>query len=93
MPLAFFVYVESGWFIEEPCKCTREWNPVCGEDGETYGNKCAADCEKVSVKCHGECPCNIGKHQFIILNTRLTNYTFFYKNEVYKKERLKIPKI
>lgn len=43
---------------EGACKevmCTQDYRPVCGEDGKTYGNACAARLQHVAVAHTGEC--------------------------------------
>jgi hypothetical protein len=37
------------------CVCTADFNPVCGIDGRTYGNPCAAACANVNVIAIGAC--------------------------------------
>jgi len=40
-----------------PCICDLDYDPVCGVDGETYGNDCLAGCRNVDVACDSRCPC------------------------------------
>ncbi len=51
--IAQYSYVAAA--TEPGCFCTAQYAPVCGMNGKTYSNNCAAGCEEAPIKHDGEC--------------------------------------
>lgn len=51
--IAQYSYVAAA--TEPGCFCTADYAPVCGANGKTYSNSCAAGCEDAPIAHEGEC--------------------------------------
>ena len=56
MPCRRILYSDITTVVFPDCICPKDLNPVCGNDGVTYNNKCLARCNNVvKFKCENGC--------------------------------------
>jgi hypothetical protein len=46
---------EKSPYTVAECMCMKIYRPVCGSNGQTYGNSCEAECNKVVKWTEGAC--------------------------------------
>ena len=51
---------QTGTCRAMPQGCTLQYDPVCGCNGQTYGNECSAAMAGVDVKTRGACATSRG---------------------------------
>eukprot|EP00095_Tigriopus_kingsejongensis_P004435 maker-scaffold227_size249015-snap-gene-0.14 protein:Tk04435 transcript:maker-scaffold227_size249015-snap-gene-0.14-mRNA-1 annotation:"upf0464 protein c15orf44" len=52
--------LSHGSYTPDVCPCPAVYRPICGNDGNDYGNDCQAECKGIAVSCEGICPCTHG---------------------------------
>jgi hypothetical protein len=60
MAIAIAVAITGCGAQTRSCVCPTVAAPVCGADGQTYGNSCEADCAGVAVAHQGACDAGAG---------------------------------
>ena len=56
----------NGACVADDCACEDVDAPVCGEDGQTYGNACEAGCAGASLRFDGPCECTQPPEAYVV---------------------------